>query len=374
MKISIIAPVHPFKGGIADSTEILYRKLKERGNEVDILNFRRQYPDFLFPGKTQYKPLTDSSSTIPSERILDSIDPLSWIKAFKKVKCGRPDLVIFRYWMPFFAPCFATIGLLIKKLTKSKILYLCDNIIPHEKRLADLALTRFALKWADFFIVQSHFVARELHRIVPNPVFRVVPLPVYETYGKLLDKKTAKKRIGVDAEHLILFFGIVRKYKGLDILLKAMPELVKSNEIKLIIAGDFYEDEDDYFRLIKEFKIDNYVQIYPEFIETQKVRLYFSAADVVVLPYKSASQSGIVQLAYHFNKPCIVTDVGGLSEVVIDNKTGIVVAPENPVAIAEAVSQFYNDRREKEFSNNIIAEKRKYSWDNMTNAIESLSK
>ena len=374
MKISIIAPVHPFKGGIADSTEILYRKLKERGNEVDILNFRRQYPDFLFPGKTQYKPITDSSSTIPSERILDSIDPLSWIKAFKKVKNGRPDLVIFRYWMPFFAPCFGTIGLLIKKLTKSKILYLCDNIIPHEKRLADLALTRFALKWADFFIVQSHFVSRELHRIVSNPVFRVVPLPVYETYGKLLDKKTAKKRIGVDAEHLILFFGIVRKYKGLDILLKAMPEIVKSHKIKLIIAGDFYEDEDDYFRLIKEFKIDNYVQIYPEFIETQKVRLYFSAADVVVLPYKSASQSGIVQLAYHFNKPCIVTDVGGLAEVVINNKTGFVVAPENPVAITEAVFQFYNDRKEKEFSDNIKAEKRKYSWENMTNAIESFSK
>jgi glycosyltransferase involved in cell wall biosynthesis len=370
MKIIIISPAHPFRGGIAQSTEILSKKLKEKGNEVKIINFRRQYPNFLFPGKSQYEPITDHPSPLGNEQILDSIGPLSWIKAFKKIKNEKPDLVIIRYWMPFFAPCFGTICLLTRKYTESKILYLCDNIIPHEKSIADLALTRFAFKWADFFIVQSHFVSKDLLRIISNPVYRVVPHPVYETFGEILDKKTAKKRIGADDEKLILFFGIVREYKGLDLLLKAMPEILKRHKIKLMVAGEFYEKEDDYIHLIQELKIDNFVQIYPEFVESEKVRLYFSAADVIVLPYKSATQSGIVQLAYHFNKPCIVTDVGGLSEVVIDNKTGFVILPENPMEIAVAVYRFYADNKEKEFSNNIMAEKKKYSWDNMTRAIE----
>jgi glycosyltransferase involved in cell wall biosynthesis len=371
MKIIIVSPVRPFRGGIAQSSEILSKKLKEKDNEVKIINFRRQYPNFLFPGKSQYVPLVDHTITLNSETILDSIDPFSWIRTFKKIKYEKPDLVILRYWMPFFAPCFGTICLLTRKLTDSKILYLCDNIIPHEKRLADLALTRFAFKWADFFIVQSYFVLKDLLRIISTPVYKVVPHPVYETFGEILDKKTARKRIDADDENIILFFGIVREYKGLDLLLKAIPEILKKHKIQLIIAGEFYEKEDYYFNLIQELNINDCVKVIPEFVESEKVRLYFSAADVVVLPYKSATQSGIVQLAYHFNKPCIVTDVGGLSEVVIDNKTGFVVPPENPIEIAEAVSRFYSNNKEKEFSENIIAEKKKYSWDNMTQAIDS---
>jgi glycosyltransferase involved in cell wall biosynthesis len=370
MKIIIISPAHPFRGGIAQSTEILSKKLKEKGNEVKIINFKRQYPNFLFPGKSQYEPSTDHSSTLGSKQILDSIGPLSWIRAFKKIKYERPDLVILRYWMPFFAPCFGTICLLTRKLTESKILYLCDNIIPHEKRLADLALTRFAFKWADFFIVQSHFVSRDLLRIVSSPVYRVVPHPVYESFGESLDKTAAKTRLGLDQENVILFFGIIRVYKGLDLLLKAMPEILKRHRIKLIVAGEFYEKKDYYLNLIQELNINDCVKVIPEFVESEKVRLYFSAADAVVLPYRSATQSGIVQLAYHFNRPCIVTDVGGLSEVVIDNKTGSVVAPENPIEIAKAVSRFYTNNMGKKFSENIMAEKKKYSWDNMTHAIE----
>jgi glycosyltransferase involved in cell wall biosynthesis len=374
MKIIIISPVHPFRGGIAQSTEILFNKLKEKGIEVKIINFRRQYPNFLFPGKTQLESIIDHSSEIRSEQIIDSIGPLSWIKAYKKIKYERPDLLILRYWMPFFAPCFGALCLLIRTLTETKTLYLCDNIIPHETRLGDLALTRFAFKWADFFIVQSHYVLRDLFRIVPNPVYQVVPHPVYESFGEILDKKTAKKRIGVDNENLILFFGIVREYKGLDLLLKAMPEILKRHKVKLIVAGEFYQKERDYIGLIEEFKLKDCVKVIPEFIENEKVRLYFSAADAVVLPYRSATQSGIVQLAYHFNRPCIVTNVGGLSEVVIDNKTGFVVPPENPFEIAEAVSRFYTNNKEEEFTENIMAEKKKYLWDNMTRAIEGFIK
>lgn len=371
MKIIIISPVRPFRGGIAQSTEILLKKLKEKGNKVKIINFKRQYPDFLFPGNSQYEPITGHSSMSDNEQILDSIGPLSWIKAFKKIKDERPGLVIIRYWMPFFAPCFGSICFLTRKLTESKILYLCDNIIPHEQRPMDLILTRFAFKWADFFIVQSQYVLKDLFRLVPKPAYRVVPHPVYESFGEIIDKTTAKTKIGLDHQNVILFFGIVREYKGLDLLLKAMPEILKKHKITLIVAGEFYEKKDDYLNLIQELRIKDFVQIYPEFVESEKVRLFFSAADAVVLPYKSATQSGVVQLAYHFNKPCIVTDVGGLAEVVINNKTGFVVAPENPVKIAEAVSRFYTDNREKEFSENIITENKKYSWDNMTHAIES---
>jgi glycosyltransferase involved in cell wall biosynthesis len=374
MKIIIISPVYPLRGGIAQSTEILAKKLKEKGSEVKIINFRRQYPNFLFPGKSQYETVTDRSSTLNSEQILDSIGPLSWIRAFKKIKYEQPDLIIIRYWMPFFAPCFGTICWLTKKFTESKILYLCDNIIPHEKRLADLALTRFAFKWADFFIVQSHFVSRDLLRIVSSPVYKVVPHPVYESFGESLGKTMAKTRTGLDQENVILFFGIIREYKGLDLLLKAMPEILKRHKIKLIVAGEFYEKESYYLDLIEELQLKDCVKVIPEFIENEKVRLYFSATDAVVLPYRSATQSGIVQLAYHFNRPCIVTNVGGLSEVVIDNKTGFVVPPENPFEIAEAVSRFYTNNKEKEFTENVMVDKKKYSWDNMTRAIEGFIK
>jgi glycosyltransferase involved in cell wall biosynthesis len=370
MKIIIISPVYPFRGGIAQSTEILFNKLKEKGNEVKIINFRRQYPNFLFPGKTQYEPATGHSSLPGSEQILDSIGPLSWIRAVKKIKRERPHLIIIRYWMPFFAPCFGTICWLTRKFTEAKILYLCDNIIPHEKRMADLGLTRFAFRWADFFIVQSHIVSKDLLRITSSPVYKVVPHPVYESFGEPLDKTTARTRIGLDQENVILFFGIIREYKGLDLLLKAIPEILKRHKIKLIVAGEFYEKENYYFNLIKDLNINDNVEVIPEFVDSEKVRLYFSAADAVVLPYRSATQSGIVQLAYHFNKPCIVTSVGGLSEVVINDKTGFVIAPENHLEIAEAVSKFYTNKKEMEFSKNIMIEKKRYSWDNMTRAIE----
>jgi len=370
MKITIIAPVFPYRGGIAQSTEILYHKLVERGHSVRLINFRRQYPDLLFPGKTQYVSDPAGASTIASERLLDSIAPYTWVKAARAIKSEQPDVLIFRYWMPFFAPMIGCICRLVRKRFSGRIVMICDNVIPHEPRPGDLALTRFAFKHVDHVILLSEYVKQDLLRLNPRADHDVVPHPVYESFGEAVDKQQAKQALGLSAERVVLFFGYVRAYKGLDILLAAMPEILENQPLKLLIVGEFYDSEEKYRKQIASLGIREHVQIYSEFVPDNAVRRYFSAADVVVLPYKSATQSGIVQLAYHLNKPCIVTDVGGLSEVVLDGKTGYVVEPDNPKAVAEAVKRFYRENREEAFSKNVRKEKRKYSWQRMVEVIE----
>jgi len=373
MKIALISAAYPLRGGIAQHTGILYNKLREQGHEVKVLTFKRQYPKLLFPGKTQMEISADDSVKIPTEPIIDSIGPLSWVQAFRRVRELGADLVLFRYWMPFFAPCFGTIGWLIKRNTDAKIGFVCDNIIPHERRLGDVVLTKYAFRQADFFIVQSRVVGRELLSLFPEANFKLAPHPVYHIFGEEMNKQTARNALDIREKKVLLFFGLVRAYKGLDLLIEAMPRILEGENVKLLVVGEFYEDEDKYRERISELNLTDQVQIVSEFVPNEKVSLYFSAADVVVLPYKSATQSGIVQIAYQLNKPCIVTDVGGLSEVVIDGKTGFVVPPNDPNAIAEAVLKFYSESRETEFSQNVEREKRKYSWENMVNAIEELA-
>lgn len=370
MKIILISTAFPLRGGIAQYTGILFHKLRAREHEVNVLTFKRQYPKIFFPGKTQLDTSHDASVRIETEPIIDSIGPLTWFKAFRRIKYLTPDLIIFKYWMPFFAPCFGSICWLTKKLTDAKILYLCDNVLPHERRFGDIALTRFALKRADYFIVQSEVVRKELLSLFPDARHKVVAHPVYDIFGEPLDKKVAKQELGLKDERVILFFGYVRAYKGLDVILRAMPEILKQVNVRLLVVGEFYENENSFKKLIDELQIEESVSIHSDFVPNQKVNLYFSAADVAVLPYKSATQSGIVQVAYHLNKPCIVTDVGGLSEVVIHDKTGYVVKPESPSELARAVIRYYSEDKEKEFANNVKVEKQKYSWDKMIHAIE----
>lgn len=371
MKITIVSTAYPLRGGIAQYVGILYKKLEQRGHHVNVLTFKRQYPKIFFPGKTQLEVSQDDSVKIPTEPILDSINPITWIQASRKIKQFNSDLIIFKYWMPFFAPCFGTICQQSKKNSGPRILYICDNVIPHEKRPGDIALTRFAFRNADFFIVQSQVVREELLSLFPNAHYKLIPHPVYDIFGKAIEKNVAQKTIGLSDTKVILFFGYVRAYKGLDLLLKAMPIILQKQKVKLLVVGEFYENENDYHQLAKELNISEHVQFYSEFVPNEKVSLFFSAADLVVLPYKSATQSGIVQVAYHLNKPCVVTDVGGLAEVVIDNRTGFVVESESPPAIAEAVIRFYSENKEREFSRNVSKVKRKYSWDNMITAIEN---
>jgi len=373
MNIAIVSTAFPLRGGIAQYTGILYNKLKQAGHEVHVITFKRQYPKLFFPGKSQLDSSPDESAKIPSEPLLDSIGPLSWLKASRRICQLKPDLLIFKYWMPFFAPCYGTISRLVKKFTSAKVIFICDNVIPHERRIGDTILTRFAFTRGDFFIVQSQAVRMQLLELFPSAKYQVVPHPVYEIFGQPLDKNVAQKKVGLSDERIMLFFGYVRDYKGLDLLLQAMPEILKKAKTRLLVAGEFYENEPAFRKQIADLKIENAVSIHSDFVANEDVNLYFSACDVVVLPYRSATQSGIVQIAYQLNKPCIVTDVGGLAEVVIDNRTGFVVPPENPMALAEAVTRFYQENKEREFVENVKLEKSRYSWDYMIAAIEDFA-
>jgi glycosyltransferase involved in cell wall biosynthesis len=315
----------------------------------------------------------DSTVRIPSIAMLDTVAPHTWYLAAKQIRRFKPEILLFNYWIPFFAPCFGSIVRLVKNKMQVKIGYICHNVVPHESRFADRALTRWALSNADFFIVQSRIVEEQLLSLLPEARYLLVPHPVYNVYGELLDKQSARARLGLKSEKVILFFGYIREYKGLDLLLQAMPRILQKHPATLMVAGEFYQDERKYRSMIETLGITGQVVIYGNYIPNESVNLYFSAADVVVLPYKSATQSGIVQMACHFNKPCIVTNVGGLAEMVFNNETGFVVEPNQPEAISGAVNRYYEDDCESRFSDKIKKVKTRFSWDNLVDAIVTLA-
>ena len=371
MNIVIVGTAYPLRGGIAHFNALLYKHLS-KNHHVDIVTFSRQYPSILFPGKTQDEK-GGQDSAVPSEQLIDSINPVTWITAANAIARKNPDLLIFKYWMPFFAPCFGTIARIVRRKTGAKVLFICDNIIPHEKRPGDMALTRYAFNTADAFIVQSGSVERDLNTFMPHARYELIPHPVYEIFGSSRPKADARAQLGLDDERVILFFGYVRRYKGLHVLLDAMPTILKSLKVKLLVVGEFYGDEQKYRQQIAAMNLQEEVLVHSDYVPNEEVSLYFSAADVVVLPYVSATQSGIVQIAYQFDKPVIATDVGGLSEVVLNGRTGYIVKSESPNAVAEAVVRFYTEKHEEEFVKNVREEKKKYSWENLTQAIERLA-
>ena len=371
MKIAMVGTAFPHRGGIAHFNALLYKTLESRDHEMKIFSFSRQYPSLFFPGKTQYD---DSKDSIPinATPTVDSINPFTWYKTAKKIIQYNPDLIIFKYWMPFFAPAFATIAAQVKKkCPDTKVLYICDNIIPHEKQIGDNFLTKCALSTVDYFIVMSKSVGNDLKLFKPEAPVEMVYHPVYEIFETQYSKKEARKLLNLPSGPILLFFGYIRKYKGLEVLLDAMPILQNELNLKLLIAGEFYDDEQKYIKKIKSLELKNSVILKSDYIPNEKVGLYFAAADAVALPYISATQSGIVQVCYNYNKPVIATDVGGLPEVVIDKKTGFIVPSNNPNAFAKAVIRFYQEKREEEFSNNVKTEKKKYSWDNIASVIEN---
>lgn len=370
-KITILSAAYPLRGGIAHFAGLLYKELKKQF-EVDVITFNRQYPTILFPGKTQLES-GESVEIIPSSRELDSINPLNWIKVGKKIRNANPDLLILKYWMPFFAPAYGVISRIVKKNGKTKILTICHNVIPHEKKLGDLALTKFFYSAVDYFILLSNSVKKDLINILPNAKYKTLFHPVYSNFGDLISKPEAKRFLKITDENILLFFGFIREYKGLDVLLKAAVILKAKLNFKLLIAGEFYSNEQKYLNLIKEYNLENYIVLHKDFIPQENVRYYFSACDVVVLPYKSATQSGIVQIANNFDKPMISTNVGGLGEVIIDGKTGYLVEKENPEQLANAILKYYKENKEIEFSKNIQTEKEKYSWTNFTKELIDLA-
>jgi glycosyltransferase involved in cell wall biosynthesis len=362
MKIAYIGAAHPLRGGLATFNERLSTLLQEQGHEVTIYSFSLQYPSFLFPGKTQF---TDEPAPrqLRIRSIINSVNPFNWIKVGRRIKKERPDLIIVKFWLPFMGPCFGTILRIVKGNNFTRVVSILDNVIPHEKRPGDVSFTKYFLKPVDAFVAMSREVLRDVQQFSSRPAV-YTPHPLYDNYGAAADKATACKQLGLDpAQPYILFFGFIRKYKGLDILLEAMNDpRIRQQGIRLIVAGEYYGDQEYYEGLVKQYQLQDSVHLFTEFIPNEEVRYYFSASDLVVQPYRTATQSGITQIAYHFEKPMVVTNVGGLAENVPDGKVGFVTQPE-ATAIADAILRFYQPDSLPGLQEHIREEKKKYSWD-----------
>jgi D-inositol-3-phosphate glycosyltransferase len=366
-KIIIIGPAHPLRGGLATFDERLAQAFQQEGHQVRIYTFSLQYPNFLFPGKTQYSN-EPKPQDLDIQVLINAINPFNWLSVGQKIAHEKADLVICRFWLPFMAPCLGTILRLVKRNGYSKIVGLIDNIIPHEKRFGDRPFAQYFAKACNSFIVMSRAVEEEMKQFTPNPC-RYVPHPIYDNYGDKATRAEAIKYLQlVEKQHYILFFGFIRRYKGLDLLLEALnTEGVKKTGVKLIVAGEFYEDEKFYADLIEKLGIKNQVIMKSDFIPTEEVKYYFAAADIVVQPYRTATQSGISQIAYHFEKPMLVSNVGGLPEIVPHGKAGYVVEPTHQ-AISEALVDFYENKRLNDFTENVKEQKKRFSWEAMTEA------
>lgn len=372
MNIIIVGTAYPYKGGLASFNERLAKELSKENN-VEIITFTLQYPNFLFPGKTQYSE-EQYGDNIEIKRMINAVNPLSWYKTGKYIKSKKPDLVIVKFWLPFMAPAFGSI-LRIAKNSKTKVISILDNVIPHEKRIGDVAFTKYFIKPIDAFLAMSKEVLADLRKFTTTKPAIYAPHPVYDNYGENVSKEAAFRFLKLDSrKKYILFFGFIRKYKGLDLLLKAMAEVRKKNpEIELIIAGEFYDDAKEYQNIINELNLQDQIHLFNDFIPNDDVKYFFSAADLVVQPYKSATQSGISQIAYHFEVPMIVTNVGGLPEIVPNNIVGRVVPP-NEQDIADAILDTFKNNKIEHFQKNIKQEKQKFGWEFFVEQLLSLKK
>ncbi len=368
----LIGPAPPYRGGIAHFMQATYKGLEARGHIVEIVNFRRQYPDLLFPGKTQYDP--DARELSSSVRLLDSINPLSWWRTVKYIRRQKPEVVVFKHWMPFFAPAY---GFIARRLRASGIRVLClvHNVLPHEKRLGDRVLSRYFFDACNGFIVMSAAVADDLKSLGAKGEIHQVGHPVYSDFGDNMNAEEAKRKLALKPEApALLFFGFVRGYKGLQVLLDSMPEVIKVlPNVRLIVAGECYEDEQSYRAFVSAKGLADHVSLRFEYIPNEDIPVLFSAADVIVQPYKTATQSGVAQIAYHFGRPLIVTDVGGLAEIVPHEKAGLVVPPDNPKALAKAIVRYFSEDLGETLRAGVQEEKEKYSWDRLFEAIELLA-
>ncbi len=343
-----------------------------------MVSFKKQFPRVLFPGKTQMDP-TQEPLPVESRARFAPLNPVSWWRSYREIRKENPDVVLFNWFNPFFGPGFWAVSRLVRRGTRARILYLLHNVIPHESPPGSRLLTRLALRTAHCYIAHGTSVAQDLKRWLPEVSQEnvgVSPHPIYDCYEPYKEGTgQARATLGITASKVLLFFGLVREYKGLRYLLQAVPEILRrlGQDVHLLVVGEFYEDRKDYDDLIASLRIGQHVTIHDEYVPSEEVGLYFAAADVAVLPYKTATQSGIIQMAYHLECPVITTAVGGLGEVVESGVTGLVVPPENPQAIAEAVEEFYTRGGRAAFREGVVRERAKYSWDAMIKTIERLS-
>lgn len=372
-KIIIIGSAFPLRGGgITTFNERLAAEFQQLGHEVIIYSFSLQYPSFLFPGKSQYANRPEPKN-IKIKSVINSVNPLNWIKVGNQIAQEKPSLVLIRYWLPFMSPALGTIARVIRRKKNTKIVCIADNIIPHEKRIADKILTKYFILPIDGFITMSNKVTQDLLQFNSHANYKQVVHPLYDNFGKIIDKREARKYLKIEPNiKLVLFFGFIREYKGLDLLLDAMDtDDVKKQSIQLIVAGEFYQNKDVYLDQINQKGISSQVRIIDDFIPDDMVRYYCCAADVIVQPYKKATQSGVTPLAYHFEVPMIVTKVGGLPEMVKDGESGLVCEP-NSQSIAEHISEFFNKGVDY-FLPGLKAEKEKFSWSSFVSSIMTLN-
>jgi len=372
LKAVIVGPAFPLRGGIADFNEALAIAFQEEKIETFIYSFYFQYPKFLFPGTNQNAEGSPNSA-LKIHSTISSVNPISWWNTAKKIISEKPDFVVIRYWLPFMAPALGTIAKLLRR-KKIHVIAITDNVIPHEKRPGDSAFTGYFVRNCDAFVTMSKSVLNDLSKFTSSAKKKFIPHPVYNIFGQAIPKSEARKKLSIqNDEKLILFFGFIRSYKGLDLLIEAMSDpALRDLNVKLLIAGEFYEDRKPYLDKIASIENGDRFILHTEFIGKESVKDYFCAADLIVQPYKSATQSGITQIAYHFGRPMLVTNVGGLAEIVTDKRVGY-VTERNAGAIADAISDFYVNHRENDFAKNVLADREKFSWKNFTNTIIELN-
>jgi len=372
MKISFLGPAYPYRGGLAAFNERLARQLASECKDVDIRTFKLQYPRIFFPGKTQF---TDSPQPegIRIVRELNSINPLNWILTGIKLKREKADILLIRYWIPFMAPCLGTVARIVKSNKYTLIISIVDNVFPHEKRLGDRFFTRYFMKCLDGAVALSFSVQKDIESFRNDIPLGLTNHPIFDNYGKKKSRNEALQALKLDPESsYLLFFGFIRDYKGLDLLIEAFADQrLRGRNIKLIVAGEFYNNEAAYRKLISDHNLENEIVIYNRFINDSEVGLFFSGADLVVQPYKTATQSGVTQIAYQFDKPMLVTDTGGLKEIVSHQKCGYVVKPD-PVEIADSILDYFVHERKPEFTECVKKEKSRFSWSKMTDTINEV--
>ncbi len=355
-KIIIVGPAYPYRGGPSTYVSYLYRTLSTRF-DVKVINYTLLYPDFLFPGTTQFDQSKSTSFRIPSERLINSISPVNWIKTASRIKKEKADLVVFDWWQPFFGPCHYTISLFLKRHYEGRILFITENFISHESRFIDSFLTRLGLSNADIFLALSDVVYSELKKIAGRRKIYRSTLPPFDCYiaDNNFDMETSRKELNIQAnDKVLLFFGYVRKYKGLDLLIAAMPQALKHiPELKLFVVGEFYDDVSSYLEQIKSLGLQKTVTLINRFVPNEEVGKYYNASDAVVLPYRSATQSAVLNVSYSFRKPVIAANVGGLGEFIKDNYTGIIVEPGSPEHFSKGIIRFFELERDIDFKSNI---------------------
>jgi D-inositol-3-phosphate glycosyltransferase len=373
MRVAILGTAWPLRGGLAAYNERLAKEYVQQGHEVIVFGFSMQYPGFLFPGKSQYS-TSPAPEGITIRTIVNSVNPLNWVRTARAIRRYNPDLLIIKYWLPFMAPCLGTIAKLVRHKRKVRVVSVVDNMIPHERRPGDTLFSKYFVKQVDGFVAMSESVLRDIGTFDRDKPKKLCMHPLYDHFGEIRPKADACEALDIDPDiPYILFFGLIRDYKGLDILLRAMVQPdVKELGVKLIVAGEFYSDPTQYLHMIEVLNIQDRVLLHEGFIPDDKVAHYFNCSDLVVQPYKSATQSGVTQIAYHFHKPMIVTNVGGLPEMVPHGVAGYVTEPAAE-QVAEAIIDFYTQHRGPAMSEAVAKEKLKYSWNAMTGAIAEVA-